>query len=161
MSLGWTINYKELPDMELTLPLSIVVIMLNFIIVGLGRITEDSYYKFSDYEGIPGYILLIFRIGLWVWFAYNAYRLHENAKGPFIGFTMNFLLIGTIWFVALPVILFASWMFVEWERNKVVIFGSLLIQTIAFVLFNYIFSQKSSFYKISTIGESVLPGKIH
>jgi len=54
MSFGWTIEFKELPDMELTLPLSIVVIMLNFIIVGLGRITEDSYYKFSDYEGIPG-----------------------------------------------------------------------------------------------------------
>mmetsp|Transcript_11477 Transcript_11477/g.1717 ORF Transcript_11477/g.1717 Transcript_11477/m.1717 type:complete len:97 (+) Transcript_11477:487-777(+) len=96
MSFGWTINYKELPDLELTIPLSVVVIMLNFVVVGLGRITEDSYYKFSDYEGAPGYILLVMRLGLWVWFAYNAYRLYENSKGPFIGFTMNFLLISSI-----------------------------------------------------------------
>eukprot|EP00358_Blepharisma_japonicum_P006634 CAMPEP_0202942116 /NCGR_PEP_ID=MMETSP1395-20130829/2285_1 /ASSEMBLY_ACC=CAM_ASM_000871 /TAXON_ID=5961 /ORGANISM="Blepharisma japonicum, Strain Stock R1072" /LENGTH=74 /DNA_ID=CAMNT_0049638013 /DNA_START=710 /DNA_END=931 /DNA_ORIENTATION=+ len=65
MANGWTIKYKDFPDPDIYIPISLIVIMFNLLIVGLGRITDDSYYKFSDYEGIPGYLLMIIRIGIW------------------------------------------------------------------------------------------------
>jgi len=66
MANGWTIKYKDFPDPDIYIPISLIVIMFNLLIVGLGRITDDSYYKFSDYEGIPGYLLMIIRIGIWI-----------------------------------------------------------------------------------------------
>ena len=59
---GWTLKYKDFPDADIYIPISLFVVIINLMIVGLGRITDDSYYKNSDYEGIPGYFLIIVRI---------------------------------------------------------------------------------------------------
>ena len=67
---GWTLKYKDFPDADIYVPISLFIVILNLMIVGLGRITEDAYYKYSDYETIPGYCLVFIRIALWGWFVF-------------------------------------------------------------------------------------------
>ena len=57
---GWTLKFRDFPDADIYIPISLFVVVLNLMVVGVGRITEDSYNKFSDYEGVPGYFLVIF-----------------------------------------------------------------------------------------------------
>jgi hypothetical protein len=71
MASGWSIKYKEWPDADIYIPIVLLVVMLNLMVVGLGRITNDSYYKFSDFEGIPGYIVIAIRLLLWGWFYWS------------------------------------------------------------------------------------------
>lgn len=77
MANGWTIKYKEFPDLDIFVPIAILVVMINMLIVGLGRITDDSYYKFSDLEGIPGILIIGMRLMAWCWFVYSIFSLYN------------------------------------------------------------------------------------
>ena len=73
MANGWTIKTKELPDSDIFIPIGLLILMLHIVVVGLGRITDDSYYKYSDYEGWAGWIIIGFRLGMLVWFLHCSF----------------------------------------------------------------------------------------
>lgn len=161
VSSGWTLKYREFPDTETYIPVILLVVMLHILIVGLGRITDDSYYKFSDYEGVPGIMLVVLRLGLWSWFLYSMRDLLKSVTGRQAMFAQYFGVVASAYFLALPVICLVSWAFVPYARHKVVTIGTWLIQVLAIAALSRLFSAKSSFYKISTMSASVLPGKVN
>ncbi|CAG9326709.1 unnamed protein product [Blepharisma stoltei] len=160
MATGWTLKQKEFPDADVYIPVGLMVVLLNLVIVGLGRITDDSYYKFSDYEGIIGFLLILIRIGLWGWFIYLIRGLMTKVHGKMSQFVTQFAALATIYFLALPALIIISWLFAPYFRNKVVILGSTVIQMGVFVFLTHLFSEKSTYYKISSMSDSVLPGKM-
>jgi hypothetical protein len=46
VSWGWTINYNELDDIEVYIPLAVLVGIIHMLIVGLGKLTDDSHSKY-------------------------------------------------------------------------------------------------------------------
>ena len=52
------------------IPICLFVGFAHVFVVGLGRITDDAYYKFSSYDGVPGIIVILIKIGLWAWFCW-------------------------------------------------------------------------------------------
>lgn len=42
LSCGYMINYTEIPDLEVTIPISILVFFFHIFVIALGRITDDS-----------------------------------------------------------------------------------------------------------------------
>lgn len=156
---GWTLKFKEFPDAELYVPISLFVVVLNLMIVGLGRITEDSHYKYSDYESLPGYCLVTMRILLWFWFVYLVRELQNGASLKLQNFLFRFSFMASAYFLALPAVVLLSWVFEPYVRNQVVTILVNLIQILVFVFLSHLFSEKSTFYKISTMSDSVLPGK--
>ena len=156
---GWTLKYRNFPDADVYIPISLFVVILNLMIVGLGRITEDSYYKHSDYEGIPGFFLIVMRIALWLWFLYLIQEMKQKANEKMMGFLIKFSIMASLYFLALPALVIFSWIFEAYVRNKVVVLLVNLIQISVFMFLTHLFSEKSTFYKISTMSESVLPGK--
>ena len=127
-------------------------------IIGLGRIVHDSYYSFSDYEGIPGYITVAIRLGLWFWFLYLVRELYGDGFSKQSMFVLNFSILASLYLLSQPILLLFSWIFVSYWRNCVVSMGALLIQCLVFFLLTHLFSKKSNYYKISTMSHSVLPG---
>jgi hypothetical protein len=81
MASGWSIKYRDFPDADTYIPIVLLVVLVNLMVVGLGRITNDSYYKFSDYEGVPGYIVVVIRVLLWVWFFYSVKTTYTDSTG--------------------------------------------------------------------------------
>lgn len=65
MATGWTLKYKEFPDAELAVPIIMIAVLFNLIMIGIGNVTNDSYYKFSEYEGISGNLLIFLRLALY------------------------------------------------------------------------------------------------
>lgn len=157
---GWTLKYKDFPDADVYIPISLFVVVLNLMIVGLGRITEDSYYKNSDYEGIPGFCLIFMRIALWLMFIYLIRDMQKKANQKLLSFLLRFSIMASLYFLALPIVVVFSWVFVDYVRNKVVVVLTSFIQILVFIFLTHLFSEKSTFYKISTMSESVLPGKL-
>ena len=157
---GWTLKYKEFPDADVYIPISLFVVVLNLMIVGLGRITEDSYYKNSDYEGIPGFCLVFMRIALWVWFVYLIRDMQQKANQKLLNFLFRFSIMASLYFLSLPGVIIFSWVFEPYVRNKVVVILTNLIQILVFMFLTHLFSEKSTFYKISTMSDSVLPGRM-
>jgi len=80
MASGYSIKNRDFPDADTYIPVVLLVVLVNLMVVGLGRITNDSYYKFSDFEGIPGYIVIVIRICLWIWFYYSVNSTYTDSK---------------------------------------------------------------------------------
>lgn len=156
---GWTLKFKDFPDADIYIPISLFVVILNLMVVGVGRITEDSYNKFSDYEGVPGYFLVTFRVLLWAWFVYLIKDMQKTANAKLMSFLVRFLIMASLYFLALPAVIIFSWVFEPYVRNKVVVVLTNLIQILVFLFLTHLFSEKSLFYKVSTLSQSVLPGK--
>jgi len=160
MATGWTLKFKDFPEPDIYIPIGLLIVLLNLLVVGLGRITEDSYYKFSDYEGIPGAILVTIRLAMWGWFFYLVRDLQSVVGGKIQNFVLHFSVLGSVYFFSQPFLVVLSWVFETYWRNTVVVIGTTLIQISVFVFLTHLFSEKSTYYKISTMSESVLPGKI-
>lgn len=159
ISSGWTLKYREFPDADIYLPVSLLVGMLHVLIVGIGRVADDSYYKFSDYEGVTGLIIVIMRLGMWGWFVYCINDLLKSVTGQIAKFTRYFGVIASVYFLALPLIIVISWAFEPYTRHKAVRIGTWALQAVAIAAMSRLFGEKSSYYKISTMSSSVLPGK--
>lgn len=160
MSSGWSLKYKELPDADTWVPVGLLVMLLHLLIVGLGRITDDAYYKFSDYEGVPGVLIVVLRIGMWAWFIFSIRKVLATTHGQLASFTLHLTIVVSIYFLAIPGLVLFSWLFVTYWRHTVISIGGLMIQTGVFFLLSFLFSERSTYYKVSTMSSSVLPGKI-
>ncbi|CAG9314587.1 unnamed protein product [Blepharisma stoltei] len=160
MASGWTLKYKDFPEPDLAIPIIVTIIMLHLVIIGVGSITEDSYYHFSDYDGITGALLIFVRVALWAWFVYYIKSLYESVRGGMIAFVLNFSIIVSAYFLSLPILVVISWIFKTYLRNKIVTIGGCVIQIAVSSFLTHLFSKKSHYYKISTLSDSVLPGKI-
>lgn len=158
ISLGWVLKYSDFPDLEVYLPVTFLVIVLHLMVAGLGRLADDSHSKYTDYEGIAGILLLCMRVGLWGWFALNMKSLYESSQPTLRTLVWELALIGTIYLLSLPVLVVISYIIAPYIRKKVVIIGSLVIQMAAFIMMSRLLSEKSRFYKMSTLAGSVLPG---
>lgn len=154
---GWTLKHKQLPAPETFLPILTALLIVNFCTILLAKWVRDS--SFSDYEGLPGALLLAYRLGLFVWFVVGIRDLEKGIGGQqrlFIGY---FGLVGTGYFLSLPLLVVGSWVLPDYYRNLMVITGSLTIQTLTFALLTTLYDSQSTFYRISTLSDSVLPGK--
>ena len=158
ISSGWILRYSEFPDLDISLPISFLVILLNLMIAGLGKLTDDSYSKFTDYEGLAGGLLLTLRLGMWGWFVFSMRELYISSQGQEKHLIWTFSFVASIYFLALPVLVIISWFIAPYVRKPVVTIGGLAIQLAVFLLLSRLLSEKSTFYKMSTLAGSVLPG---
>jgi hypothetical protein len=160
ISNGWTIKYKELQDLDIYIPVALLLTVINLIHVSIEKGNEESYNSFSNYDGTSGFIFCFFRGILWSWFIYSVTNLSKEVT-PRVGeFLLNFGILSSVYFLNLPFVILFSWCFDHYARNKIVILLVNLSQTVVFFYLTHIFGEKSNFYKLSTLSRSTLPGKI-
>ena len=117
-------------------------------------------YNFTDYDGIPGYLVIGMRFLLWIWFVVSM-QYNFDGDGPNVSqFTLNFTIIGSLYILCFPTVIAFSWLFPNYVRNKVIVIGSILAQILAFYYLSKTFDTKGAFFKISNRSGSMLPGKI-
>lgn len=59
VSWGWTINYMELDSFDVIVPLAILMGIIDLMIMGLGKLTDNSDNKFHLYDGWVGYVIFV------------------------------------------------------------------------------------------------------
>ena len=156
---GWTLKYRNFPDADIYIPITMIVIAINLIIVGIGRVSDDSYDKYSEYQGVSVFFLVVFRVGAWAWFVFLVWDMDRNAGVKLMNFLFKFLIAGSAYFLAMPGVVMLSWVFEPYVRKKVIALLLNLIQVLVFTFVMHLFGGKSDYYKLSTMSESVLPGK--
>jgi len=162
---GWSIDYYKIEELDLYIPLALMIGVFHVIIVGIGRINDDDPTKFHDYESIPGWIIMAFKLIFFFVFIFFAHRTYSNAgnNAEKKEFFVRFSILGTIYLVALPIIVITSTMFVApYVRNKVIVLGTLTLQIGASIIMTYLLSsKKSKYHAVSMKGRTLLPsGKL-
>lgn len=154
---GWTLKFKEFPDADIYIPISMLIIAVNLVVIAIGKITDDAYNKFTDYEGLPGFFIILLRVMSWVWFLFLEKELEKNANLRLKNFLFNFLICVSAYFLSLPLVVLSSWVFEPYSRKIVIFTLNNLVQIFIFSYTSHLLSEKSEFYHLSDFSRSVLP----
>lgn len=160
MAHGWSIKFLKFEDMDVFIPLGILLGIIHILIVGVGRITDDESYRFHDYENWAGAFVMMLRVFLfafWVYLFRETYQ--KTTKESEKNFFNQFGVLSTLYFLAVPVTVgLATTTVAPYWRHKVVTIGTLLLQVSTLVIFTLLFTTKSNkYYQISMKGKTLLP----
>jgi len=160
ISSGWLLQYHEFPEPETYIPVAVLIFIVNVLIVGIGRISDDDWYKVTDYQGLPGFMIVFIRIAMWAWFYYNVGNVLTVRKHSEKLFVSKFTLYVSAYFWSLVVVIFLSWGVAPLSRQRFVVFCMWLVQLSGISMTSALFNKKSQFYRISALSASELPGNL-
>ena len=107
---GWTINFTNISELELFYPLTGFVVLVNLVLVGVERFTEDSLTSWHNYDSAAGLFLTLIRVGLFGFFVYSLKATidHKSTKARLRQFLIHFGLLGTVYFLTFPVLVLVN-----------------------------------------------------
>lgn len=161
ISSGWLLQYPDFPEPETYIPVSILIFIVNVLIVGIGRISDDAWDKVTDYQGLPGVMIVFIRLAMWGWFYYNINNVLTVKKPSEKRFVSLFSRASSAYFWSVVVVVVLSWGVPALSRHRFVVFCMWMVQCIAVVAMSTLFRKKSAFYKISALSASDLPGNLN
>ena len=129
------------------------LIVIQVLLELAGRAYEDDFNQFHDMEHLPGHLLQFFRIALCgvFWMGLSGSMKH-NANKEIGAFLNQLACFGTLWYLAFPLLVFYSGMFVApHNRHRVVTVGSIVCQSAAIALLSHLFLGKSAYKKVSSL----------
>lgn len=124
---------------------------IQFSLEVLGRRYEDSFNQFHDFEHLPGYLLMLYRILLCVFFLIACSKTAKSVTGTTSVFISSLRVFGTVYFLAFPIVVFCASLFPIYQRHALVSGASILSQAAALTLLTKLLLFKGSFYKISSV----------
>ena len=142
----------------------VLVVVLSMVLQVLNKNEDDNFSKFHDYESTPGKLLVLLRFTLGLAFVVSLHVTirHQVKRGGdrLISFLRRLMLLGGLWFLAFPLLVFSAGFFAHYLRHRVVTGGVLLLQSVCLCLLSYEFlSHSSTYFKLSSLADSgVLPG---
>lgn len=68
ISWGWTVIYSDLSDPDIYFPLAILICLMNVVFTGLNRLTDDTHFKYHEYDGWISFAMMLIRIGYSIYF---------------------------------------------------------------------------------------------
>jgi hypothetical protein len=152
---GWTLVYKEFPSPEKFLPGMFLVLFCHLMTIAVDFVGEKT--GFSKYEGWKGLIIIFINLLMFCWFLWNVWETNKNKALKNTGFFYLLGLAGTVFFLAVPLLVFGTYLFPLHRRELVMITGSHLVQTAIFYFLFLIFTGKGDYHKMNTV-LNILPG---
>ena len=143
---GWTISYEELEDKDIYIILMCFVIMVNMMISGLTFIDHGDAYKYHDYGGPQGFVLMSLRVLIWAAFMYGALQTKKSCPKKSQPFLKSFIVSSTLYFLGFPVLWLFSSFTSPYIRNRMITFGNFTFQILAISVLVYQFSRRDSKY---------------
>ena len=59
IALGYTLLQSKIGDLDLVIPVALMISIMHVMVVGFGKIRDDASYKFHENEGVVGWVLTI------------------------------------------------------------------------------------------------------
>lgn len=157
VSSGWTISYSDLPGLETSVPAMLLLMLVEFFAAGMSRLWDESYDKYSEFDGASGLLIVALRLSLFALFVVNSRKFYSASQGTVKTVVIRFSVIASLYFLAVPCISLASRVFAQYLRNKIVLASNFAMQLLAFVTLARLFGEHSLYHKVSTFSDSVLP----
>ena len=80
LGFGWTVTFNKADNMDLYVPLGIMLGFIHIILVTLNKLTDGDHEKYHMFDTIPAYIMLAFRILAFGVFVYGVIRSMVHLK---------------------------------------------------------------------------------
>ena len=136
----------------------IILGFMHFLLSAIEMSLSDAYYLFSNYEGVLGWLIFVSRLMMVAWLYWNLSDIIDNVPNNTNLFLRRFGLASAFYILALPLLIGIAQVLPPYKRHKFIVGSNILVQGFAMFVLSWLFTSKSSYYKISTMSGSILPG---
>lgn len=158
LSSGWVFEYPEFPEPEVYIPSALAIFVVNVLVLGIARITDDHWDKVTDFHDFPGAINVVIRLVMWGWFWYNINYILVVRKRSQKRFVKKFSWAVSAYFWSILIIIAVSWVVPLLSKQRFVVACQSTVQCAAMVAMLLSFRKQSALYKASVLSASDLPG---
>lgn len=149
--------------------LMVVVLAAHVILAQWGRIYNDNFDSYHDYEHGPGHALMWLRLVCGALFALCTWHTHQGLQQHSAGrmlsdFYKTLLGFGIVWYTGLPALTLWAKALPYYLRNGVVVVGSSLLQATVLASLAYLVIYSRALAKVNAStsaknhAEDILPG---
>ena len=136
----------------------IILGFMHFLLSAIEMSLSDAYYLFSNYEGVLGWLIFVSRLMMVAWLYWNLSDIIDNVPNNTNLFLRRFGLASAFYILALPLLIGIAQVLPPYKRHKFIVGSNILVQGFTMFVLSWLFTSKSSYYKISTMSGSILPG---
>lgn len=158
IALGYTLLQSKIGELDLMIPMCFMVAVIHIMLVGFGKIQDDASYKYHENEGAVGWVLLVMRLLLYIWFLWAVRSTASEGGMRLQQFCRQFMVAGSLYFLAYPIIFFVTKQFAQYMQHSIMALGLMLMQMGSNIWLASLFLTKSDYFKVSTLNSSFLPG---
>lgn len=158
IALGYTLLQSKIGELDLMIPMCFMVGVIHIMLVGFGKIKDDASYKFHENEGVVGWILLVMRMVLYLWFLWAVHSSSSEGGLQLQRFLAKFRFAGSLYFLAYPMIFLVTKLFAPYMQHGVMSCGLMAMQMGSNVWLAQLFLTRGDYFKVSTLSSSDLPG---
>lgn len=155
---GWSITFRDFPSPEVYISVMIILAFMHFILTAVEMSLSDSYYLFSDFDGLTGWLIFGSRVVMLVWLYWNVEEIIEQVPPNVNLFLRRFKLAAAGYILALPGLILLAQVLPPYKRHKFIVGSNILVQGFAMFALSWLFTSKKQLYKISVVSSSILPG---
>merc|ERR1711988_2082889 len=115
-------------------------------------------YKYHENEGPVGWVLLVLRLLLYVWFLWAVQSTAAEGGMRLRQFCAQLRVAGSLYFLAYPAIFLITKQFAPYLQYSIMASGLMLMQMGSNIWLASLFLRKSEYFKVSTLNSSWLRG---
>lgn len=155
---GYSLVHRDLGELELSKLEITAVLVTHLMLVGLGNMEDGASHLYHELEGTAGWLILGLRLLLCCKF-WRSVRATMKAAGPRLhSFLCQLRLAGSAYLLAYPLTFLIVQVFAPYLRHPVMQVGLLITQLASSLWLGYLFLGESTFYQVSELSCSLLPG---
>ncbi|CAM9516812.1 unnamed protein product [Ectocarpus sp. 12 AP-2014] len=117
--------------------------------------SDDHHAKSHSLDSAPAYFLVLVRLALLGVFLLGALKTFEAEQNCVRrGFIGRLVVLGSLWFAAMPVLVLVAMICAEYVQEPVVAVGSLLAQSLGLSVLSWLFLTRNEYYKMSSLAHT-------
>ena len=155
---GWTLTFGNLSEKNYFKVELWGTFGVHIIIGFLTVIDNGEAHKYHDFEGFQGLLLILLRIGIFIFFLKKVKETMKEIAHKNLPFMKGFIISASIYMLSFPLFWFISYLLNPHMRLKFIHFGNLLVQMVAIlILVNQVTKKESIYNKASMRSQGILP----
>jgi hypothetical protein len=153
---GYTLLHSTIDNLDVMKPVAALVMLTHTLLVGFDKMQDSSNKNFEG-EGVVGWILLVIRLLLFAWFARSLASTRAAGGLRLQTFLKRFEIVGSIYFLAYPVIFIVVQAFAPYLRQPIMQMGVVAMQLSSTAWLASLFLSRGAYFEVSTINTVSLP----
>jgi len=155
---GYTLDRSRATLTDRAKRIAAAIALLHLLLVGHDILQGEHSDRHHENEGFVGWALLLVRVLLYVWFVVGVKTLQRDGGLRLQPFLSRFMLAGSTYFLAYPVIYLVVQLFAAYLQHPILEIGMVVMQTASALWLSDLFLSRGVYYQVSTLSESLLPG---
>ena len=91
---------KSADDIDIIIPVLLLVATVHVFMLMINSFMTEHFAAFSEFDGGLGYMVILIRVALWVWFFISAKVNYTEKTGMISDFAFNLCIVGTFYILS-------------------------------------------------------------